>query len=140
MLKIPKAYLLLLIFALMQFSYKDFILNDSYPECFIIIYRILFFIPITSVTPFNNYNYYVYKVIRKSYNVSQAGGAGMSINKAKHREEYYAIVGRNKKTNEEEEICKGSKEELKTIIKQFILPLGIPVYVGAHKKGYEFKG
>ena len=68
----------------------------------------------------------------------QSGAPGLSINNGVHKEEYYAIVGRLKSNKEVYEICKASKVNLNEIIKDYIQPKGIPVYLGAPKKGYEY--
>jgi hypothetical protein len=136
-LLMPKTYCLLIIFALMQFSYKDFIIHDYEPEYYRIRYRILFFIRFNVKHSFDNYSPYVLRVINKSFNVMQSGTHGMTT--GQFNEKYFAIVGRNKKSKNVIEICKGSKDELNTIIKLYIQTKNIPVYLGAQKKGYEYR-
>lgn len=136
LLQVPASYILLLLPALMQFSYKDFIVDDSNKNNFTIRYRILFFIPINTSFSFSKYEVYVLRVMNKSYNVMQSATGGMTS--GKHKEEYFAIIGRDKKSKEHVELCKGSKSELDQIINKYIEPLGIPVYLGAPKKGYEY--
>ena len=138
-LKMPFAYILPLIFLLMQFSYKDFIIHRDHPNQFLIRYRILYFIPVMSRNKFTDYSVFTLRVIRKRYSVRQAGAAGLSINTGNHKEEYYAIVGKLKSDKAVYEICKADKSTLDLIIKDFIQPLGIPVFLGAPKKGYEYK-
>ena len=136
-LQIPFANMLLLIFALMQFSYKDFIVDFGNPSYFTIQYRILFFIPFTRVKKFSQYDVFVIKVVNKSYNVKQSGTGGLVS--GKNQEHYLAIIGREEIGKENVEICKGNKDQLDFIIKDFIMPLDIPVYRGARKRGYEYE-
>lgn len=137
LLRVPAAYILILIPALMQFSYKDFILSDDEPGYYYYRYRILFLIHIKQKLSFTTYHSVVIRVIRKSYRVQQGAGPGVSIAEGKHNEEYLALVGYTNPIDKIE-ICKGKKQELDFIIRTHISPLGIPVYLGAPKKGYEY--
>jgi len=112
LLKIPFSYSAPIIFSLMQFSYKDFILDETKPEQFQYRYRILFVFPIYITHQFHEYNPYVLRVINKSYSVKQGVGKGLIVNEGTHSETYLAIIGRNVKTKENYEICKGKKEQL----------------------------
>ena len=132
----PLAYLLPLIFTLMQFSVKDFIVYKIDPSTFITRYRILWFIPFKKSRKFESYSPYVIRIIRKEYNLTQIGGHGKSSETGV--DEYLAIVARNIKTNETEEVCKGKKVQLDAVIKNYIQPLNVPVFKGAPKKGYEY--
>lgn len=132
-------YLLLLCFALMQFSYKDFLLRPEDTEAFYYRYRILGVFRFSVRKKFAGYSYFICRVVRKTFVVKQGMGAGMVINEGVHREKYYAILGKSKKNREMYEICKGEKKELDNIIRERILPLTIPVYLGVKKKGYEYQ-
>jgi hypothetical protein len=138
LLKIPLSFSAPIIFCLMQFSYKDFILDATKPEQFQYRYRLLFVFPIYVTHKFIDYNPYVLRVINKSYNVKQGGGKGLIVNEGTYAEAYLAIIGRSIKTKENYEICKGTKEQLDQLIKNNIQSLSIPVYLGAPKKGYEY--
>jgi len=135
-LREPALYMLPLVFALMQFSVKDFIVYKDDPETFITRYRILGFVPFKRSRKFDAYSPYVIRVIRKEYYLQQIGARGKSSQTG--REEYLAIVARNITTKKTEEICKGKKTELDSVIKNYILPLDIPIFKGAPKKGYEY--
>ena len=137
LLQIPSGYLLLFIPALMQFSYKDFILEESENGNCYYRYRILFVIRFKKKINFKNYRSIVIRVMNKTYSVQQGVGPGVSIAEGTHREKYLAIVGYTSSA-EKDEICKGKKHELDKVIKIHIQPLNIPVYMGAPKKGYEY--
>jgi hypothetical protein len=137
-LKNPISYFLLLFFLLMQFSYKDFIVNENIISSFIVKYRLIYFIPIEKINYWSEYKYIVFKQINKSYRVSQGVAPGLSINQGINKEKYYALVACKNGQSEVFELCKGSIEELDTLIKKFILPSGVVVYKGARKKGYEY--
>ncbi|MES2587670.1 MAG: hypothetical protein V4622_01745 [Bacteroidota bacterium] len=137
-LKIPAYYFLLLAFSLMQFSYKDFIINDSDKRGFTIKYRILYFLPYTEEKFWYDYKFFIFKQINKTYRVSQGIGYGMTMNQADYREQYYSIVACKIDESENFEICMGTVKELNEIITKYILPTGIPVFKGARKKGYEY--
>lgn len=136
-LKVPPAYLLLLIPAAMQFSYKDFILQQENTEHYYIRYRILFILRLQYRHSFRRYSSIVLRVVKKNYNVRQGVGAGISGAEGRHSEKYLALVGYYE--SERIEICRGTSSELQGIIKNVILPLKIPVYLGAPKKGYEYQ-
>lgn len=136
MIKVPTAYLLLFIPALMQFSYKDFIVEDETGNCYY-RYRILFLFRFKVKVDFQKYRSIVIRTMKKTYNVMQGAAPGLTIGEGKYSEEYVALVGYIS-PSEKEEICKGKRHELDLIIKTHIEPKGIRVYLGAPKKGYEY--
>lgn len=138
MLKLPLSYLLIISFSLMQFSYKDFIINENDTSYFTYRYRLLGIIPIDVNYNFELFNLYVLKVISKAYNVKQGAASMLVVNEGTHNEKYLALVARNIKTKNVIEIVKGKKRELDLIIKFCILPLKIPIYLGAPKQGWEY--
>ncbi len=137
LIRIPFAYLLLLVPAVMQFSYKDFIVHENDAGYYTYLYRVLFLFKFKKRRDFRNFSAIVIRVVNKQYNVQQGVGPGIVIAEGKHREKYLALVG-YKGTSENSEICKGKREELDEIIRKYVLPFKIPVYLGAPKKGYEY--
>lgn len=131
------SYILLIIPAIMQFSYKDFILKEDDFQHYYYRYRILFIFRFKIRHRFRDFSSIVIRVMNKSYNVQQGVGPGISIGSGKHREKYVALVGYGK-SSEVIEICKGKQQELDRIISDYILTLDLPVYYGAPKKGYEY--
>lgn len=130
----PAVYLLPLTFIFFQFSKKVFILTQDRPGEFITRYNFCGFIPMDVKGYFTNYDRYVIRAINKKYTVYRSNLALTS----EHREEYLAIVGRMGTSKKVVELCRGTKTELDSVIKHHIQPIGIPVYLGAPKKGYEY--
>lgn len=77
-------------------------------------------------------------MVNKKYNVKQAIVPTIATVEGKHNEKYLAIVGYANRTIKTE-ICRGEQHELEAIIKNHLIPLGIPIYFGAPKEGYEYK-
>lgn len=137
LLKVPHAYILILIPASMQFSYKDFIIKENDMEGYYYKYRILILFHFEKRFDFNDFTSVVIRVMNKNYNVQQGIGPGISVVEGKHKEKYLAIVG-YRRNGEITEVCKGKKHNLDKVIKTSIQPLDIPVYLGAPRKGYEY--
>lgn len=137
-LKIPSAYLLLIIPTVMQFSYKDFVLKEEDPENYYYVYRVLFLFRFRKKFRFTDFSSVVIRVVNKSYRVKQGLVPAIASNEGTHSEKYLALVGYINKS-EKIEICKGKQDELESIIKNQLIPLGVPVFVGAPKAGYEYR-
>ncbi len=133
LLKIPLAYILILIPASMQFSFKDFVIKENDLENYYYSYKILFIFQFEGQFKFTDFNSFVLRVKSLSYNVQQGVGPGISITEGKHKEKYLAIVG-YEKNGKKTEVCKGKKQELDHVTKTYIQPLELPVYLGAPKK------
>ena len=133
----PVINVLPLMFVFFKFTERDFIYNENNPSIFITKTRLFGFIPIEKRHPFMSFNNYVIRVIKKKYAVNDLVVDGM--NDSYIDNEYWAIVARNKKNREIEEICKGNRKELDEVITKCIHPRGIVVYVGAPKRGYEYQ-
>ena len=58
---------------------------------------------------------------------------------ASQSESKLVIVGKSKELKESLLICSGTKNQLDKIIKEQICSKGIPMYLGAPKKGYEYE-
>lgn len=135
-LSMPLAYLLPFIFSAMQFTYKDFRIDESNEE-YIHVYR-YFFIPFyTKIYRWTDFNMFVLKTLNIRYNVARGGTGGMLS--AQHSESKLVIVGQSKKHKEPILICSGTKNQLDKIIKDQICPKGISIFLGAPKKGYEYE-
>lgn len=137
-LKMPGAYILLIIPAVMQFAYKDIVLKEDDHTHYYAVYRILFIFRFQRKIRFTAYSCIVIRVVNKSYRVKQGLVPAIASNEGKYSEKYLALVGYLNKA-EKVEICKGKQSQLEQIIKDYLLPLGIPVYIGAPKAGYEYK-
>ena len=137
LVKIPAAYILIAIPAIMQFSFKDFIVKENDPGNYYYRYRVLFIIRFRKRLKFDHFNSIVIRVMNKSYNVQQGVGPGFAIVEGKHKEKYLALVGYSR-NGEKIEICKGKQHELDEVIRNYIEPIEVPVYLGAPKSGYEY--
>lgn len=134
-LSTPVAYILPFVFSVMQFTYKDFKIEASNEE-YIHVYR-YFFIPFyTKVYRWTDFNMFVLKTLNIRYNVAR-GGSGMLS--SSHLESKLVIVGKSEKLKEPLLICSGTKNQLDKLIKEQICSKGIPIYLGAPKKGYEYE-
>lgn len=134
-LNTPAAYILPFIFTLMQFTYKDFIIDDNM-QGYKNVYRYFFIPVITSPHAWNEYSVFVLRVLNTKYSVMQSGTGGFTS--GEHRESRTVIVGRSKKSKQNVLICTGKKSQLDKVIKDNIMPSEISVYLGAPKKGYEY--
>jgi len=135
MLRIPAAYILPFIFTVMQFTYKDFIIEDL-TDGYKISFR-YFFIPIGSIRHrWNDYSLFVLRVLNTQYKALRGGTGGMLA--TNYSEKKIAIVGRDKKSKESVLICSGNKTQLDEIIKKYMIPFDAKIYLGAPKKGYEY--
>jgi hypothetical protein len=137
-LKVYPSHILLIIWAFMQFSFKEIIVPMNSTGEYINKYKLLFFIPITKAKSFFDFKYFVLKKVNKTYRVQQGAAPGLSINEGSHRESYFALFGFDLKSMELVEICKGSVEQLNDIILSEIQPNKLTTYLGARKKGYEY--
>ena len=135
-LSTPLAYLLPFIFSIMQFTYKDFKIDESNEE-YMYVYR-YFFIPFyTKVYRWTNFNMFILKTLNIRYDVARGGTGGMLS--SRHSESKLVIVGKSKELKDPLLICSGTKSQLDKIIKDQICSKGIPMYLGAPKKGYEYE-
>lgn len=131
----PGAYLLPFIFTIMQFTYKDFIIDDL-DDGYKIGYR-YFFIPVGFRRHrWSDYSVCVIRVLNTKYQTLRGATGGMLS--TSYSEKKIAIVGRLKNSNETVEICSGKKKQLDEVIKKYMIPFGVKVYLGAPKKGYEY--
>ena len=133
----PLSYILPLFFLMIQFTVKDFSVDIHEPAFFTVRIRFLGLIVWSRKQAFEQYAYFIIRMVSKTYNVKRGIGLSAVLSDGRYQEKYLTILGYNASTKEMEELCKGSQNELNQIVSKCILPKK-QIYFGVAKKGYEY--
>lgn len=121
------------------FSFKQIVFDSKIKNSFQIRFIILGFLPINKIQHIDAFSHFVIKQTKKSYGIGSVASVHLGKSRDSVSDTYLAIFGRDLKKQETYEICKGTQQQLDQVIKNFIIPNKIPIFVGVAKKGFEYR-